>query len=174
MILVVAWLGSFDPADKLAASDTRDVVGRPGTITVLTPEDGSPAPTGEVTIVEPLFGMNLVAPIERGHIAVPLFAIDRREYAGTVLLLPPATIVRFVTPSAADDKAIRALLFKNDALSGVKRAVAGVEIGAIDIDRDGKADFALTYGCTVWGDGACQVHGQYAFAQVKGVWREIK
>lgn len=174
MMPAVAWLGTFEPAGMLAASDTRDIVGRPGTITVLTPEDGSPAPTGEVTVVEPLFGMNLVATIDRGHIALPLFAIDRREYAGTVLVLPAATIVRFVVPSAADDKAIRALLAKNEALSGVKRAVVGVELGAIDIDHDGKADFVLTYGCTVWGDGACQVHGQYAFAQVKGVWREIK
>ncbi len=174
MILGVVWLGSFEPADKLAPSETREIVGRAGTVTVLTPEDGTPAPTGDVTIVEPLFGMNIVGKLERGRITLPLFAIDRREYAGTVLLLPAATTVRFVTPSAGDDRAIRAALLRDDALSGVKRAVKDLEIGAVDLDGDGKADVALTYGCTVWGDGQCQVHGQAALAQVKGVWRAIK
>ncbi len=174
MFLAVAWLGSFEPTEKLASSETRAIVGRAGTVTVLTPADGSPVPSGDVAIVEPLFGMNVVASIAGGHIAVPLFAIDRREYAGTVLLLPATAVVKFVTPSAADDKAIRAALLKDEALSGVKRAVAGVEIGAVDTDGDGKADLALTYGCTVWGDGQCQVHGQYAFAQTSGIWRALK
>jgi hypothetical protein len=174
MILAVVWLASFEPAEKLAPSETRAIVGRAGTITVFTPEDGSPAPTGDVTLVEPLFGMNIVATIDHNHVTLPLFAIDRREYAGTVLVLPAATTVRFVTPSAADGTAIRAALLKDDALSGVRRAVAGVEIGAVDVDGDGKADLALTYGCTVWGDGQCQVHGQNAFARVKGSWRELK
>jgi len=165
VLLAVAWLGVFRPADKLAPSDTRAVVGRAGEVIVLTPSDGSPTPTGEVAVVQPLTGMNIVAMITGNKIALPLFAIDRREGADAVLLLPAATVVRFVTPTAADDKAIKAVLIKDDVLSGVKRSLVGIEIGAIDIDGDGKADYAVTYGCNAWGDGSCQSHGQFFLAR---------
>ncbi|HEY0255595.1 MAG TPA: hypothetical protein VGC41_28895, partial [Kofleriaceae bacterium] len=80
---------------------------------------------------------------------------------------------KFLTPSAADIKSIRAALGKNDALSHVKRALDHLEIGAVDTDGDGRADVALTYGCTVWGDGQCQVFGQFALVATKGIWKEV-
>jgi hypothetical protein len=174
-VLAVAWLATFQPSAPLELSPTRDIVGRAGTVVVLTPAGGPPPPqTGQVTVVQPLTGMNLVVAIDHGRIALPLFAIDRREYAGTVLLLPADVTVRFVEPSAADIKAIRTALMKDESLSGVRRSLDGLEVGAIDIDGDGKADFALTYGCTVWGDGACQVHGQFALTRTGAVWRELQ
>jgi len=169
-----AWLGTFTPDRPLEVSADRDVVGRSGTVVVLTPADHSPAPTGDIAVVQPLVGMNIAATIENGRIALPLFAIDRRPYAGSVLLLPATDPVRFVVPSAADVKSIRAALSKDEALSGVRRALADLEIGAVDIDGDGKADFAITYGCTVCGDGECQVHGQFLLASANGVWREME
>jgi len=174
ILLAVAWLGVFRPADKLVASDTRAVVGRAGDVVVLTPSDGSAAPTGDVTIVQPLVGMNVVATIDHGKIALPLFAIDRREGADAVLLLPPTVTVRFVTPTAADEKAIKAVLIKDDVLSGVKRSLNGIEIGAIDLDGDGKADYAVTYGCNAWGDGQCQSHGAFFLARTGAVWKELQ
>jgi hypothetical protein len=109
-----------------------------------------------------------------GKIALPLFAIVRREGADAVLLLPAATVVRFVTPTPADEKAIKAVLIKDDVLAGVKRSLAGLEVGAIDVDGDGKADFAVTYGCNAWGDGQCQSHGEFLLERTGAVWQELQ
>jgi hypothetical protein len=174
LLVAAAWLGVFRPAAKLEPSETRAIVGRAGEVIVLTPSDGSPAPTGDVAIVEPLTGMNLVATIDHNKIALPLFAIDRREGADAVLLLPAATVVRFVTPTAADAKAIKAVLIKDDVLAGVKRSLNGIELGAIDVDGDGKADFVVTYGCNAWGDGQCQSHGSFFLARTGAVWKELQ
>jgi hypothetical protein len=173
-LFVTAWLGVFRPNGKLEPSETRAVVGRAGEVVVLTPSDGSPAPSGEVTVVQPLVGMNLVVAIDKGRIALPLFAVDRREGADAVLILPAATTVRFIVPSAADIKAIRAVLLKDEVLSGVKRSLDGLEVGAIDIDGDGKADFAVTYGCNAWGDGQCQSRGEFLLARTGLAWRQLQ
>ncbi len=63
---------------------------------------------------------------------------------------------------------------KDEVLSGVKRALVGLEIGAVDIDGDHKADFAVTYGCNAWADGQCQSHGEFLLARHGDVWREIE
>lgn len=175
LLLAAAWLGVFRPAAKVEPSETRAVVGRAGEVVVLTPGDGSPPPTGDVAIVQPLVGMNVVAAIAGGRIALPLFAIDRREGAAdAVLLLPAQTVVRFVAPSTQDVKGVKAALIKNEVLSGVKRALANLEVGAIDTDGDGKADFAVTYGCNAWADGQCQSHGSFLLARTGAVWRELQ
>lgn len=170
----VVWLGSFTPAKPVEVSEARAVVGRAGTITVLTPADGSPPPTGEVAVVEPLTGMNIVGTVDKGKVVLPLFAIDRRAYANAVIVVPATTTVKFVQPSPADVKSIKAALAKDEALSHVKRALDHLEIGAADTDGDGKADVALTYGCTVWGDGQCQVFGQQALIAKHGIWLELE
>jgi len=174
VLVAAAWLGVFRPAAKLEPSETRAVVGRAGEVIVLTPSDGSPAPTGDVAIVQPLTGMNIVATLDHNKIALPLFAIDRREGADAVLLLPATSVVRFVTPTAADEKAVKAVLIKDDVLSGVKRSLNGLELGAIDIDGDGKADFIVTYGCNAWGDGQCQSHGAFFLARTGAIWKELQ
>jgi len=171
----VAWLGVFRPSPPdLVQSETRAVIGHAGTVIVLTPGDGSAAPTGDVVVVQPLVGMNLEATIEHGQIALPLFAIDRRPGADAVLLLPAKTQVVFVEPSKADVVAIRAALLKDDVLAGVKRSLADLEVGAIDVDGDHKADFAVTYGCNAWADGQCQGHGQFLLASRGTTWVELE
>jgi hypothetical protein len=172
-LLAAAWLGVFRPAAKVEPSETRAIVGRAGEVVVLTPGDGSAAPTGEVAVVQPLVGMNLVAPIAGGKIALPLFAIDRRAGADTVLLLPANTVVKFVAPTAADVKAIKLALLKNEVLSGVKRSLNDLEVGAIDTDGDGKADFAVTYGCNAWADGQCQSRGAFVVTRTGAAWHEV-
>jgi hypothetical protein len=174
LVLAAAWLGVFRPAATVEPSATHAIVGRAGEVVVLTPGDGSPPPSGEVAIVQPLVGMNLVAPIARGRIALALFAIDRREGADTVLLLPAQTIVKFVAPTAADVKAIKLALLKNEVLSGVKRSLNDLEVGAVDTDGDGKADFAVTYGCNAWADGQCQSRGAFVVARTGAAWREVQ
>ena len=174
VLLAAAWLGVFRPAEKLEPSDTRAIVGRAGEVIVLKPSDGAAAPTGDVAIVQPLVGMNVVAKIANGRIVLPLFAIDRREGADAVLLLPADAVVRFVKPTAADEKAIKAVLIKDDVLSGVKRSLNGIEIGAIDLDGDGKADYAVTYGCNAWGDGQCQSHGAFFLVRSGASWKELQ
>jgi hypothetical protein len=170
-----AWLGVFRPSPPdLVQSDTRAVIGHAGSVVVLTPGDGSAAPTGDVVVVQPLVGMNLEATIDHGQIALPLFAIDRRPGADAVLLLPAHTQVVFVEPSKADLVAIRAALLKDDVLAGVKRSLADLEVGAIDVDGDHKADFAVTYGCNAWADGQCQGHGQFLLASRGTSWVEIE
>jgi hypothetical protein len=170
-----AWVGVFRPSPPdLVQSETRAVIGHAGRVVVLTPGDGTAAPTGEVVVVQPLVGMNLEATIDHGQITLPLFAIDRRAGADAVLLLPAKTQVVFVEPSKADLVAIRAALMKDDVLAGVKRSLADLEVGAIDIDGDHKADFAVTYGCNAWADGQCQGHGQFLLASHGTGWVEIE
>ncbi|MEO8844128.1 MAG: hypothetical protein ABI591_02825 [Kofleriaceae bacterium] len=173
-VAATVWLGTFEPAPAVEVSPTHEVVARAGVVTALTPVAGSPAPSGAIAVVQPLVGMNIAATLEHGHAKLALFAIDRRQYANSVLLVAATLDVRFVVPSAADVKAIRAALAKDDALSGVRRALNDLEVGAIDVDGDHKADYAITYGCTVWGDGECQVHGQFTLAKTHGVWHEME
>jgi hypothetical protein len=59
-------------------------------------------------------------------------------------------------------------------LSGVKRALADLEVGAIDVDDDRKADFALTYGCNAWADGQCQGHGEFLLVRHGTAWVELE
>lgn len=174
VVAPTVWLGTFEPAQPVEVSPTREVVARSGTVTALTPAVGPPAPAGPIAVVQPLVGMNIAATLDHGHATLALFGVDRRQYANSVLLVAPNLPVKFVVPSALDVNAIRAALAKDDALSGVKRALSGLEVGAIDVDGDRKADYAITYGCTVWGDGQCQVHGQFALAKTNGVWHEME
>ena len=170
-----AWVGVFRPdPPRLKLSETRQIVGWSGVVVVLTPGDGGAPPAGEVTVVQPLTGMNLAATIDHGHIALPLFAIDRREGADSVLLLPGNTTVVFVEATKADVLAIRAALMKNEVLSGVTRALDGLEVGAIDVDGDHKADFAVTYGCNAWADGQCQSHGEFLLVNQGARWAELE
>ena len=48
------------------------------------------------------------------------------------------------------------------------------KVGAIDIDGDGKADYAVTYGCNAWGDGQCQSHGAFFLARTGAIWTELQ
>jgi hypothetical protein len=34
----------------------------------------------------------------------------------------------------------------------------------------GKAELAVTYGCTVWFDGSCQARGQFVLARRRARW----
>jgi hypothetical protein len=174
VVAPTVWLGTFEPAKPVEVSPTHEVVARGGVVTALTPAAGPSAPAGPIAVVQPLVGMNIAATLDHGHATLALFGVDRRQYANSVLLVAPNLDVRFVAPSAADVKLIRAALAKDDALSGVKRALSDLEVGAIDVDGDGKADYAITYGCTVWGDGQCQVHGQFTLAKTSGVWHEME
>jgi len=79
-----AWIGVFQPSPRTAPCDdcTRPtVVGVPGEVIVLTPGDGRPLPdAGEVALVQPLLGMNVIAHLTpHGRARVPLFAADRRR-----------------------------------------------------------------------------------------------
>jgi hypothetical protein len=182
------WIGTFRPKpEDVAESDDRTVIGHAGEIIVLTPSDGSPTPTGDVTVVQPLVGMNIVATIERpgagtrsgtiagrGRIALPLFAFDRRPGADAVLLLPADARVVFVTPSAADIAGIRKALLRNEVLSGVPRSLVDIEVGAIDVDGDHKPDYAITYGCNAWADGQCQSRGEFLLASRGTAWVELE
>ncbi len=173
-----AWVGVFRATpDDLRSCDActkPTIVGHAGSVVVLTPGDGTPAPTGDVTLVQPLVGMNLEGHIDHGRVEVPLFAIDRREGADAVLVLPAHTTVVFLDPSKQEIAAIRLALMRDEVLSGVKRALDGLEIGAIDVDGDHKADFVVTYGCNAWADGQCQSHGEFLLASHGTSWVEIE
>jgi hypothetical protein len=174
-----AWIGVFrpdPPGVAPCACDKASVVGASGEVIVLSPGDGAALPElGDVTLVQPLLGMNIVAHVtSHGRAPVRLFAADRRDGDDAVLVLPADVHVVFVTPAPADVLAIRAALMKDEVLSGVRRALVGMEIGAIDVDGDHRADFAVTYGCNAWADGQCQSKGGFLLARRGGVWRELE
>lgn len=176
-----AWVGVFRPAPPGVAPcncDQQTVVAASGEVVVLSRGDEGTVPLpdpGDVTLVQPLLGMNVVAHVSHhGRAPVELFAADRRDGADSVLVLPGDARVAFVSPSPADVAAIRAALLRDDTLAGVKRALAGLEIGAVDVDGDHKADFAVTYGCNAWADGQCQSKGEFLLARRGAVWRELE
>lgn len=170
------WIGVFDP--RLPVHPPWDnarltPVSHGGAVRVLAPESGAPA-AGDVVIVHPLLGKTATGKIDQGTVMLADFAFDQRDGDDGVLVLPAGTPVAFVAPSKADVAAITALLVRTDAIAGVRRALAGIELGAIDIDGDGKADVVSTYGCTAWFDGSCQSRGQFVLVRRGARWTLVE
>ena len=140
-----------------------------GTVRVLAPESGDPA-AGDVVIVHPLLGKTATGKVDKATVALADFAFDQRDGDDGVLVLPAGTPVAFVAPSKADAAAITALLVRTDAIAGVRRALAGIELAAIDIDGDARPDVVTTYGCTAWFDGSCQSRGQFVLVRRGARW----
>jgi len=166
------WIGVFDP--KLPVHPPWDnakltPVPHAGAVHVLAPRSG-PAADGDVVVVHPLLGKAAAGKVDHGAVVLTDFVFDQRDGDDGVLVLPGATTVAFIEPSKADVAAIRATLGKADALAGVRRALAGLELAAIDIDGDRKADVVATYGCTAWFDGSCQSKGQFFLARRGARW----
>lgn len=135
---------------------------------------GGALPDGAVRVVHPLLGMAVPGTLAKGHVALPAFVIDRRANADAVLVVAGAATVAFLEPTAADVAAIRAAVARAPALEGVKKAAAKLEVGVVDLDGDGKPDVASTYGCTVWGDGNCQVSGQFLLVRAAAGWKVLE
>lgn len=166
-------LGVFKPADPVPPSDKMQVAAHAGELVVLTPPSGQ-APAGEVTLVQPLIGAIEYAKLDGTKAHVPYFLLDARDGDDGLLVLAGHVEPRLVTPSKADVAAIDAALLRDEVLSHVKRAITGTEIGAIDVDGDGAADYAVTYGCNAWGDGQCQSRGQFFLMRAGTRWVEIE
>ena len=170
------WIGVFDPRLPVHAPwDNAKLtpVAHGGAVRVLAPDSGAPA-SGEVVVVHPLLGKMATGKVDKGAVALAEFAFDQRDGDDGVLVLPGGTAVAFVEPSKADVAAIRAVLVRTEALAGVRRALDGLELGAVDVDGDGKADLVTTYGCTTWFDGACQSRGQFVLARRGARWTIVE
>jgi hypothetical protein len=170
------WIGVFDP--KLPAHPPWDnakltPVVHGGAVRVLTPDRG-PAASGEVVVVHPLLGKTAAGKVDQGAVELFEFAFDQRDGDDGVIVLPGGTPVAFVAPSKPDVAAVRAALVRTEALAGVRKALDGLEFGAIDVDADGKADVIATYGCTTWFDGACQSRGQFVLVRRGGRWTIVE
>jgi hypothetical protein len=170
------WIGVFDP--KLPAHPPWDnakltPVSHAGAVRVLAPDHG-PTASGDVVVVHPLLGKSAAGTVDKGAVVLSDFAFDQRDGDDGVIVLPGGTQVAFVAPSKADIAAVRATLVRTEAMSGVRRALDGLELGAIDVDADGKADVIATYGCTTWFDGACQSKGQFVLVRRGGRWAIVE
>jgi hypothetical protein len=170
------WIGVFDP--KLAAHPPWDnakltPVVHGGTVRILTPDRG-PAASGDVVVVHPLLGKLAAGTVDKGAVALAEFAFDQRDGDDGVIVMPGGTPVAFVAPSKTDVAVVRAALVRTEALAGVRRALDGLELGAVDVDGDGKPDVIATYGCTTWFDGACQSRGQFVLVQRGGRWTIVE
>ena len=170
------WLGVFDP--KLPAHLPWDnakltPVAHGGAVRVLAPDRG-PAASGDVVVVHPLLAKLAAGKVDKGAVVLGDFAFDQRDGDDGVIVLPGGTPVAFVAPTRADVAAVRAMLVRTEALAGVRRALDGLELGAIDVDADGKADVIATYGCTTWFDGACQSRGQFVLVRRGGRWTIVE
>lgn len=166
----------FDP--KLPAHPPWDnakltPVAHGGAVRVLASDRG-PAASGDVVVVHPLLGKTAAGKVDRGAVVLSEFAFDQRDGDDGVIVLPGSTPVAFVAPSKPDVAAVRAALVRTEALAGVRKALDGVELGAIDVDADGKADVIATYGCTTWFDGACQSRGQFVLVRRGGRWTIVE
>jgi hypothetical protein len=170
-LLVV--LGVFKPVDPVSPTDKMAVRAHAGEVIVLTPAKGD-VPTGDVTLVQPLIGMIAHTKLDGVKAKLSYFLLDARDGEDGLLVLPGNVQPRLVNPSKLDIAAIHAALLRDEVLSGVKRAINGTEIGAIDVDGDGIADYAVTYGCNAWGDGQCQSHGQFFLVRAGTRWVEIE
>lgn len=179
--VLAAWLGTFVPADPATScGDCKGphVVARAGTVRVLPPAEGA-APEGDVTIASPLLGLVVPGHVDHGKVDLAFFPLDTRDGDNGVIVLPAGTVARFVVIAPADLVAVKETLIRDDALSSGARGIAirafkDLEVGALDIDGDGKADIVATYGCNSWGDGACQSHGQFFLVRRGQKWVEIE
>ena len=177
-----AWLGTFEPTTALppcADCAAARVVQSVGSVRVLPPGEGDPAPDGDVIVASPFVGLALRAKLASGKIALPWFALDTRDGATGVVVLPADAQVRFVVPAVADIAAIKDALVRADALSNGDRASAmhafkDLEVSALDLDGDHKADIAATWGCTSYGDGACQRRGQFFLVRRGARWQLVE
>jgi hypothetical protein len=170
------WIGVFDP--KLPVHPPWDnarltPVAHAGAVRVLTPPSGAAA-SGDVVVVHPLLGKIATGKIDKGAVELVDFAFDQRDGDDGVLVLPGNTAVGFVAPSKGDVEVIKATLARTDALAGVRRALAALEVGAVDVDGDGKADVVATYGCTAWFDGSCQSRGQFFLVRRGARWAVLE
>jgi hypothetical protein len=170
------WIGVFDP--RLPAHPPWDhakltPVVHGGAVRVLAPDRGAAA-SGDVVVVHPLLGKLATGKVDKGAVALADFAFDQRDGDDGVIVLPGGTPVAFVAPSKADVAAVRATLVRTEALAGVRRALDGIELGAVDLDADGKADVIATYGCTTWFNGACQSRGQFVLVRRGGRWAIVE
>ncbi len=170
------WLGLFDPKVPAHAPWTNDKltpVAHGGTVRVLTPQTGEAA-SGDVVVAHALLGKTATGKVDKGTVALTDFAYDERDGDDGVLVFPAGTAVAFVAPSKVDVALIKQTLVRTEALAGVKKAVAAIEVAGVDTDGDGKADIAVTYGCNTWFNGSCQSHGQFVLARRGGRWVEIE
>jgi hypothetical protein len=173
---VEVWIGVFDPGLPAHAPwDNAKLtpVAHAGVVRVLTPGSG-PAASGDVIVVHPLLGKLAAGKVDKGAVAVADFAFDQRDGDDGVVVLPGGTPVAFVAASKADIAAVRATLVRTEALAGVRRALDSLELGAIDVDGDGKADVIATYGCAAWFDGGCQSRGQFVLVRRGGRWAIVE
>jgi hypothetical protein len=167
------WIGVFDP--KLPVhppwnNTALTAVPHGGVVRLLAPAGGLAA-SGDVIVVHALLGKVATGRVDDGgSVALAEFAFDQRDGDDGVLVVPATARLTLVAPSKADIAAIKATLGRTAALSGVRRALAGLEVAAIDLDGDGKADVAATYGCTAWFDGSCQSRGQFFLARKPARW----
>jgi hypothetical protein len=170
------WLGVFDPQLPVHAPWDGEVlapVAHAGTVRVLAPQTGDAA-SGEVVVVHPMLRKQATGKVDRGAVALTEFAYDQRDGDDGVIVMPGGTPVAFVAPTRFDSLAIRQVLGKVDMLAGVKRALLRLEIATVDLDGDGKADLASTYGCTAWFDGACQSRGQFVLVRRGARWSIVE
>jgi len=170
------WIGVFDP--RLPAHPPWDgakltPVAHGGAVRVLRPGSG-PAASGDVVVAHPLLGKAAPGKVENGAVVLAEFAFDQRDGDDGVIVLPGGTPVAFVAPSKADVAAVRAVLVRTEALAGVRRALDGLELAAVDVDGDGKADVVTTYGCAAWFDGSCQSRGQFVLARRGARWTIVE
>ena len=173
---VKAWLGTFQPAaptEHCSDCTKRKIQPCAGSVRVLTSPDSATPPAGDVTVVSPLLGVVSTGKLDQGSVSVPWFNYDLRDSDDGVVVLPAGTPVGLIPTSPGERKEIEQALLKNEVLSGVRRALAGVEIGVIDVDGDGKADLAVTYGCNAWADGQCQSKGQFFLVHRGTRWVEL-
>ncbi len=159
------WIGVVQPATPPVAPCECDVltaVARPVAIIVLpTPNVTSPADGTMVHVLQPLLGMAVAAKLVGGKLALPAFIVDRRRNHDEVIVVDGDVKPALLVATPADVAAIKAVVGHAESLEGVRKATAKLEVGVVDLDGDGKADVATTYGCKVWGDGVCQVTGQF-------------
>ncbi len=172
-----AWIGTFDPQTpkKPCTADCKLVpTPHAGVVVVLSPAKGDPA-SGDVVVVQPLLGAVASGHIDKARVSLAQFSYDpNRDGDDGVLVLPAGTPAKILAVTKPEVAAIRTTLMRNEALAGVRKSLNDLEVAMVDIDGDGKADFAVTYGCNGWADGVCQSRGQFFLVHWQGRWIEIE
>jgi hypothetical protein len=172
------WIGVVQPASPPTAPCECDVltaIARPVSIVVLPSPNVTSATDGtKLHVLQPLLGMAVTGVIAGGKLALPAFIVDRRRNHDEVIVVGGDVTPTLVTPSAAELAAVKVVVGHAESLEGVRKATAKLELGLVDLDGDGKADVGATYGCKVWGDGACQVTGQFVVVRGAGGWKVLE
>ncbi len=134
-------------------------------------------PAGDVIVVNPLLGAPATGKVEKAKpddyadFRVPLATFTYNSLStrdAGVFILPATAKVKILKLTGKDKTSLRSAARKATGID--KKNANQRELGAIDVDGDGKADLGVAFGCNGFADGECQNEGEIVLVHSGSAW----